>query len=147
MKVIRHVLFVKILGMEIERSYHPSVIRPLKLGDNVTTDPELKNQILLYFGLISFIFMLSWIALVAIEPESTWTNVGQPVQNKLIDSASAVAATLNNIGPGLGTVGAKQNYANFTSLSKLLFTFLMMLGRLELFAVLVLLLPGFWRSR
>ncbi len=146
MKVIRHVLFIKILGMEIERSYHPSVVRPLKLGDKVTNDPELKNQILLYFGLVTFIFMLSWIALVAIEPESTWTQVGQPLENKLIDSASAVAATLNNIGPGLGTVGAKQNYANFTSSSKLLFTFLMMLGRLELFAVLVLLVPGFWRS-
>ena len=147
MKVIRHILFVKILGMEIERSYHPSVVRPLKLGDKVVGDPELKNQILLYFGLVTFIFMLSWISLVAMEPESTWTKVGQPVENKLIDSASAVAATLNNIGPGLGTVGAKQNYAGFTSLSKLLFVFLMMLGRLELFAILVLLLPGFWRNR
>ncbi|MCO6044221.1 TrkH family potassium uptake protein [Aeoliella sp. ICT_H6.2] len=145
-KVIRHVLFVKILGMEIERSYHPTVVRPLKLGDNVTTDAELRSQILLYFGLVTFIFMLSWITLVAIEPESTWTEVGQPVDNKLIDCASAVAATMNNIGPGLGTVGAKQNYANFEPLSKLLFIFLMTLGRLELFAVLVLLLPGFWRS-
>lgn len=147
MKVIRHVLFVKILGMEIERSYHPSVVRPLRIGDNLVTDPELKNQILLYFGLVTFIFMLSWTTLVAIEPDTTWTSVGQPVDNKLVDSASAVAATLNNIGPGLGTVGAKQNYSNFTSASKLLFTFLMMLGRLELFVILVLLLPSFWRSR
>ena len=146
LKVIRHVLFVKILRMEVEKSYHPSVIRPLKLGDNVATDPELKYQILLYFGLATFIFMLSWITLVAIEPEDTWTRVDQPVENKLIDSASAVAATLNNIGPGLGTVGAKQNYSNFSSASKLLFVVLMMLGRLELYAVLVLLLPGFWRS-
>ncbi len=147
MKVIRHVLFIKILGMEVERSFHPSVIRPLKLGDKVIGDAELKNQILLYFGLITFIFMLSWITLVAIEPDSTWTDAGQPVENKLIDSASAVAATLNNIGPGLGTVGAKQNYAGFSSPAKMLFVFLMMLGRLELFAILVLLIPGFWRSR
>ncbi|QDU57456.1 TrkH family potassium uptake protein [Aeoliella mucimassa] len=146
LKVIRHVLFVKILRMEVERSYHPTVVRPLKLGDNVTTDSELKNQILLYFGLVTFIFMASWITLVAIEPEDTWTIAGHPVENKLIDSASAVAATMNNIGPGLGTVGAKQNYANFSGFSKLLFVFLMMLGRLELFAVLVLILPGFWRS-
>ena len=146
LKVIRHVLFIKILGMEIERSYHPSVVRPIKLGGQVAGGPELKNQILLYFGLITFIFMLSWITLVAIEPESTWSRVGESAENKLIDSASAVAATLNNIGPGLGTVGAKENYSNFTSASKMLFIFLMMLGRLELFAVLVLLLPGFWRS-
>lgn len=147
MKVIRHVLFVKILGMEVERSYHPSVVRPLRIGSHVVSDPELKNQILLYFGLVTFIFMLSWITLVAIEPEATWTSTSQPVENKLVDSASAVAATLNNIGPGLGTVGAKQNYANFTGPSKLLFTFLMMLGRLELFVILVLLLPSFWRNR
>ena len=147
MKVIRHVLFVKILGMEVEHAYHPSVVRPLRIGDNVVSDPELKNQILLYFGLVTFIFILSWFALIAIEPDSTWTNAGQPVENKLVDSASAVAATLNNIGPGLGTVGTKQNYANFTSPAKLLFTFLMMLGRLELFAILVLLVPSFWRSR
>lgn len=147
MKVIRHLLFIKILGLEIEKSYRPTVVRPLTLGSKVLEDPQLKTQVLLFFGLISFIFMLSWITLVTIEPDSTWTDRGQPVQNKLIDSASAVAATLNNIGPGLGTVGAKQNYAAFSLPSKLLFILLMMLGRLELFAILVLFLPGFWRSR
>ena len=85
--------------------------------------------------------------LIAIEPDSTWVESGQPVSNKLIDSASAVASTLNNIGPGVGIIGSTQNYAAFTAPSKLLFTFLMMLGRLELFAVLVLLIPSFWRTR
>ena len=61
--------------------------------------------------------------------------------------ASAVAATLNNIGPGLGTVGATRNYAHFSWWSKFLFLWLMMLGRLELFSILVLFVPGFWRSR
>jgi len=68
-------------------------------------------------------------------------------KNKLIDSASAVAATLNNIGPGLGTVGATQNYASFSPLTKSLFIWLMMLGRLEVFPILVLLAPGFWRDQ
>jgi len=85
--------------------------------------------------------------LVGIEPDSTWIESGQPVSNKLIDSASAVAATLHNIGPGVGIVGPTQNYAAFSAPSKLLFTFLMMLGRLELFAILVLLIPSFWRTR
>ena len=58
-----------------------------------------------------------------------------------------MAATLNNIGPGLGTVGATQNYGHFGIPSKMLFVFLMMLGRLEIFPILVLLVPRFWRDQ
>jgi trk system potassium uptake protein TrkH len=79
-----------------------------------------------------------------IEPDSTW---GQSPDNKLIDSFSAVSASLNNIGPGLGTVGATQNFGHFSAPAKLLFVWLMMLGRVEIFAILVLFVPGFWRQR
>jgi trk system potassium uptake protein TrkH len=148
LKVIRHILFLKTLRLEIERSFHPNVVRHLRLGGEPITDPpDLEQQILLYFGLITFIFMCSWILLVGIESDDVWTGRNMPVTNKLIDGASAVVATLNNIGPGLGSVGSTQNYAEFNWMSKLLFTFLMMLGRLELFAILVLLVPGFWRTR
>jgi trk system potassium uptake protein TrkH len=150
LKVIRHILFLKILGLELEKSYHPTVVRPLRLGGEPVEDPDMRKNILLYFGLILAIFVFSWITVVTIEPDKTWTRGGtgsESVEHKLIDSASGVAATLNNIGPGLGTVGAKQNYAHFTPPTKILFTFLMMLGRLEIFVIIVLLLPGFWRAR
>ena len=147
MKVIRHILFIKILRRGIEHSYHPSVVRHIRLGGESVVDPDLAKNILLYFGIIALIFTASSQLLVGIEPDSTWTNSAQPLNNKLIDSASAVAATLHNIGPGLGIVGATQNYAAFSAPAKLLFTFLMMLGRLELFAVLVLVVPSFWRNR
>ena len=147
MKVIRVILFTKILRREIERSYHPSVVRHIRLKGEAILDPELPRNILVYVGLVALIFTISSLVLVGIEPDSTWIGADQPVANKLADSASAVAATLHNIGPGIGIVGSTQNYAPFTSLSKLLFTFLMMLGRLELFAILVLVVPGFWRNR
>jgi trk system potassium uptake protein TrkH len=147
LKVIRHILFVKILRLDVEKSFHPSVVRHLRLGGEALTDPDLRHQVMVYFGLITFIFMTSWIALVGIEHDQTWSDRGLPIENKLVDAASAVAATLNNIGPGLGTVGATQNYSGFDWKSKLLFIFLMMLGRLELFPILVLLVPAFWRSR
>ncbi|MFP6701070.1 MAG: potassium transporter TrkG, partial [Planctomycetaceae bacterium] len=67
--------------------------------------------------------------------------------DRLIDTASAVAATLNNIGPGLGVFGPTQNYAFLTPQSKVLLSVLMLMGRLELFAILVLFVPSFWRSR
>ena len=146
MKVIRHVLFVKILGQEVEHVYHPSVVRPLRLGGVVYDNQEMRRSILVYFGLVTIIFMASWLAIVALEPNSTWPI--DQTENKLIDSASAVAATLNNIGPGLGIVGATNNYSDYSPASKLIFTWLMMLGRLELFSILVLFSWSFWkRSR
>jgi len=146
-KVIRVILFAKILRHDVEQSFHPSVVRHLRLGQEPLPDPELPRGILVYVGLIVAIMTISWILLVAMEPDETWIRAGQPLENKLVDSASAVAATLNNIGPGLGIVGATRNYAPFGQGPKLLFTFLMMLGRIELFAILVLLIPAFWRYR
>ncbi len=144
MKMIRHMLFVKILGREVERSYRPRVVRQLFLGGAPVDDPDLPRNILVYFGLIIFIFLLSWLFIVTFEPDLTW---GDSPQHKLIDSASSVAATLNNIGPGLGTVGATQNYGHFSPVVKFLFVWLMMIGRLEIFSILVLVMPGFWRNR
>lgn len=143
MKVIRHILFLKILKLEIEQAFHPSVVRPLRLGGHPVEDPDLRKNILVYFGLILVLFVFSWIFVVAVEPDATW---GTSVEHKLIDSASSIAATLNNIGPGLGTVGATQNYGHFSATSKFLFVWLMMLGRIEIFAILVLFMPSFWRD-
>jgi trk system potassium uptake protein TrkH len=144
MKVIRHVLFLKILRLEIEQAFHPTVVRPLRLAGNTVDDPDLRKNILVYFSLILLIFVLSWMFIVAVEPDSTW---GATPEHKLIDSASGVAATLNNIGPGLGTIGATQDYGHFSTVSKILFVWLMMVGRLEMFAILVLFIPSFWRPR
>lgn len=148
LKVIRHVMFLKILWLEIEKAYHPSVVRPLRLGGKALEEQELRHNVVVYFALVLVIFVFSWMTLVAMEPDAPWID-NHPVtlRDKLIDCASAVAATLNNIGPGLGTIGATQNYAHFSWWSKLLLTWLMMLGRLELFVILVLFVPGFWRSR
>lgn len=142
MKVIRHVLFVKILGLEIERAYHPTVVRPLRLGGLPVEAPDLRRNILVYFALIFAIFTLSCLLIVAVEADATW---GAEPRDKLIDTASAVAATLNNIGPGLGTVGSTKNYGHFSDFSKLLFTYLMMLGRVEVLVILALFAPRFWR--
>lgn len=144
LKVIRHILFLKIMALETEQAFHPSVVRPLRLGGKPVEDPDLRKNVLVYFGLILVIFVFSWMFVVAVEPDATW---GTTIEHKLIDSASGVAATLNNIGPGLGTVGATQNYGHFSSPTKILFVWLMMLGRIEIFAILVLFMPSFWRNR
>ncbi len=143
MKVIRHILFVKILGMEITHAYQPKQVQLLKIAGKTAEDQTLRHLILVYFGLIALLFVFGFLFVMMIEPNLTW---GADPSNKLIDSASAVAATLNNIGPGLGVVGATENYSNFSFLSKSMFIWLMMLGRLEIFPILVLLAPRFWRD-
>ncbi len=147
LKVIRHILFVKILRLEVERAYHPRVVRPLRLGGEPIEEQHLRRAVPVYFGLIVAIFVASWLFTITLEPESTWIDEGHGAEHKLRDAAGCVAATLNNIGPGLGVIGPRQNYTNFTPWTKGLFIILMMLGRLELFVILVLFVPGFWRSQ
>jgi len=161
LKVIRHILFYKILRLEIEKSHRPRVVRSLRIGGNSIDEPNLAHSIVVYFSIILALFVFSWLLLITFEPNTLWERqqvVGQYVdsdgrelvtvdmlEEKLLDSASAVAATLNNIGPGLGVVGPTKNYAGFSQGSKLLFVWLMMLGRVEVFSVLVLIFPTFWR--
>ena len=143
MKVIRHVLFARILSLELEQSFRPKVVGVLRLGGKPVEETGLRHSILVYFSLILTLFVVGWILVVMTEPDATW---GIDNQSKLIDSSSAVISTLNNIGPGLGVVGATQNYSGFSCLNKMVFVLLMMLGRLEVFPILVLLMPGFWRD-
>ena len=145
MKVIRHILFVKILRLEVERAFHPTVVRPVRLGGKPVEDPELRRKILVYFALILAIFAVSWLFTIAFE-HNAWSEADK-AQHKLIDAASCVTATLNNIGPGIGVIGATQNYADFQWHTKLLFIVLMMIGRLEIFVILVLFVPAFWRTQ
>ena len=86
LKVIRHILFLKILRLEIEQSFHPNVVRPLRLAGKPVDDPELRKNILVYFGLILVIFVFSWMFLVTIEPDVTW---GGTKEHKLIDNGSS----------------------------------------------------------
>jgi len=146
-KVIRYILLFKTVGIETEKVFHPSVVRPLRLGKKPVDDPTIGKQIILYFALIMLIFVLGWILLIAVEPDSTWLEAGsQPQDHKLLDCASAVSATLNGVGPGLGIVGESENYSHFHGPGKFILTWLMLLGRLEVFALLALLLPRFWRK-
>jgi len=99
------------------------VVRLLKMDGKPVEDQSLRNSIVVYFSLVAALFAFGFLVMMFCEPDSTW---GVDTSNKVIDSASAVASTLNNIGPGLGIVGATQN---------------------EIFPILVLFAPGFWREQ
>lgn len=146
-KVIRYIVLFKILGLELEHSFRPRVVRHIRIGGKVVDDPELRKDVIVYFALILVISVSAWLALLAVEPNSTWSSAGRMPAEKLVDCASAVAATINGVGPGLGLVGPTSNYSMLHGASKLILAGLMLLGRLELFVVLALFVPRFWRSQ
>ena len=110
MKVIRYVLFVKILRIEIEEAYHPKIVRQLRIGDRPLEDQSLRRTVMVYFGLIAALFAFGFLIVILVEPDLTW---GANADNKLVDSASAVASTLNNIGPWVGVCGSNAELFRF----------------------------------
>lgn len=144
-KVVRFLLFARILKLEAEQSFRPNVVRPLRIA-GVNLDKTLRHEVIVYFSFMLLVFVSSFLILTAIEPGGPWGQTdGHNIE--LMDCASAVAATLNNIGPGLGAVGPTMNYSMFAPQSKLLLSLLMLVGRLELFAILVLFMPSFWKTQ
>ena len=131
MKVIRWLTLFKIARHQLERVYRPRRIRKIKIG-TTRVDENLQLATLSFFFIYVLIFVSGtfFVALFGLD---------------LITSATSVAATLNNIGPGLGLVGPVENYAHFPYVVKCLLSLFMAMGRLELFSILVLFLPRFWR--
>jgi trk system potassium uptake protein TrkH len=135
-KVVRIMIAFKVLLTEIEHVYRPKVVRLVKIG-KTTIDADLKLSTLVYVLGIGVLFVLGAALLMLFESENGID---------ITTAATASIATLNNIGPGLAKVGATQNYAWFTAPSKILMSALMLLGRLEMFTLIVLLSPRFWRT-
>ncbi len=142
-KVIRYVIAWKTIRMEVERCFRPNVVRSLFVNAGAVERDAIYN-VLVYFVTVFVIAVSGTLLVLLLEPNTTWD--GMDPLRKLLDSFSAVASTMNNVGPGFGVIGAKGNYGAFTDASKLLFTWLMMLGRLEVFVVLALFHPGFWKK-
>jgi len=129
-KVIRFLLLIRQGVGEITRLVHPSALIPIRVGRK-TVSPQIVDAVWGFFALYvaSFIVMYLILALTGLD---------------LMTSFSAVAACINNLGPGLAQVGA--NYAGLNDPAKLVLCFAMLLGRLEIFTLLVLLTPAFWRD-
>jgi trk system potassium uptake protein TrkH len=130
MKVIRFLLLVKQGVREIFRLIHPSAQRPVKIGKKPLPESVI-NAVWGFFSLYVATFAVMMLLIMA-------TGLDQ------ISAFSAVAACMNNLGPGLGDVGA--HYGAINPAAKWILCFAMLLGRLEIFTLLVLLSPSFWRK-
>ena len=131
-KVIRILVMLKLIKREITKIFHPRAVISLKDNDKVISDDTVIN-ISSYFALYFLIFIISTL-LVSLEGID------------LVSAGSSVLATLNNVGPGLGFVGPTRTFGEFHQITKLLFSVLMLLGRLELFTIIALFAPKHWRG-
>lgn len=128
-KVIRVLLIFKQGMREIKRLIHPNAIFIIKIG-NKPIPERIIEAVWGFFAVYIAVFVVLLLALMA-------TGLDQ------VTAFSALAASINNLGPGLGKVS--QHYANINDVSKWILCFAMLLGRLEIFTLLVLLTPTFWR--
>ena len=129
-KNIRILVLLKLIKREITKIFHPRAVIPIKINGKSLSSDEI-TSIMSFFVLYIVIISLGTIV-ISIEGFD------------LITSSSAIIASLGNIGPGFGLVGPTQNYGQFSNFSKIFLSFLMLLGRLELFSVLMLFNPKFW---
>lgn len=130
-KVSRLIIIAKAVKNEIISIAHPRSVQKVTC-DGRKVPEETVKKVLCYTGVYIFIAIASFL-IISIDGKDVTTNL------------SAVVATLNNIGPGLAAVGPTCNFGDFSVLSKLVFMFNMLVGRLEIFPVLVLFAPGIWK--
>ncbi len=130
-KMIRTLILFKQAGREFVKLLHPAAVNPMKIGGHV-----VPNNIV--FSVLGFIFL--YFMTIA-----TLTFVLLISGMDFISAFSAVLACVNNFGPGLGAVGPAGNYAGLSDFQTWVCTFAMLVGRLEIFTVLILFTPHFWR--
>ena len=132
-KVCRFVILCKSIRQEIRKILHPNVVTMVKINGKKVNNDTMKG-INTFFAAYIFILVIS-VLIVSIDNFDFAT------------SFSGVLTTINNVGPGISKVGPVENFHMFSPLSKLVFCFDMLVGRLEIFPYLLLLSPDLWRRR
>ena len=130
-KIIRHILLVKNSFLEMKRQLHPSGVIPVRLN-NKAVSGDITFRVLAFIMIYLITYTLGVFAI-------SFTDV------TFETALGAVAACLGNVGPAIGDVGPIYSYSGISDFGKWLLAFIMMIGRLELFTVLILFTPYFWK--
>ncbi len=130
-KVSRLLILGKTLGKELKQALHPQVVAPVRMDGKLVNHETIRTTNV-YMAAYIFIFTAS-LVFISLDGFDMVTNF------------TAVAATLNNIGPGLAQVGPMTNFGGYSNFAKLILVFDMLAGRLEIFPMLVLFMPDAWR--
>lgn len=129
-KIVRHVILLKNSILEMKRQIHPSAVIPVRFNGKAITQ-DITFNVLAFFIIYMNVFAVS-VGIMSLIGVDFMTAMG------------AVATSLGNIGPGIGTVGPVDNFAHIPAVGKWFLSFIMLLGRLELFTVILLFTPYYW---
>ena len=138
-KVSRVVILFKSMLREFGNLIHPNRVKKISIDDK-PLDNDAVNSVLTYLSTYVFIFFAS-LLLLSIDQ-----SIFNQAENTFMTNFTAVTACFNNIGPGLDFVGPTQNFADFSPIGKLILSFDMLAGRLELFPMLILFTPSTWKK-
>jgi trk system potassium uptake protein TrkH len=131
-KIVRHIVMLKNSFLEFKKSLHPNAIIPVRY-DGKAIGQNIVFNILSFFVLYMCIFIIGTVILAFLGLD-------------LVSALGAAASSLGNIGPAIGSVSPVDNFAHLSVGAKWFCSFLMLIGRLELFTVLILFTPFFWRK-
>lgn len=133
-KVSRMLILIKGVGRELKAAIHPRQVKKITI-DNRPVENEVVRSVNSYIICYVVVFVVS-LLLISIDPFVT----------DLTTAFTSVAATINNIGPGLGAIGPTSSFAGFSWFSKIVLSFNMIAGRLELIPMLILFAPSTWKK-
>lgn len=131
-KCLRIMLLLKQMGKSLNQFIHPHGVFPIKLGKQVVS-LDVMNSVLSFFLLYIFLFVLGTLIMALLGMD-------------IVTAFASVAACIGNIGPGLGNVGPMDNYSHIPYIGKWFLIFLMFVGRLEVYTIILLLVPKFWEK-
>ena len=131
-KLVRHILLIKTAILEFKRLIHPNAVLPVRYNGK-TVSGDITFNVLAFMMIYILIFCVGFLIVSAFGIDFE-TAIG------------AVAATLGNVGPAIGEVGPMHNFGHLPSAVKWVLSFLMLIGRLELFTVMILFTPYFWKK-
>lgn len=131
-KMARHALVFKNLRNIITKSIHPKSITPVRFN-NVVMNEKQNLAVLTFITWYFIAFTIGTVALIFLKADGK-------------TAASSIATAMGGVGPGIGTVGPASNYGHLSAAVKIIISLFMIIGRLELYAFLVLLTPAFWRK-
>lgn len=131
-KCVRILILLKHGAKELKQLIHPHAVIPVKLGGKILSPGTINGVWALSF-LYMLVFVLASLAVSLLGAD-------------ILTAVSAGATTLGNTGPGLAEVGPRDNFAHLHAASKWILTFCMLCGRLEIYTLLILFVPEFWRK-
>jgi len=131
-KFVRHIILMKNSVLELKRLVHPRAVIPVRFNSKAVSSDVISNvQAFFIFYILIFVFGSILLSLLGLDFPT---------------SAGATATCLGNVGPGIGLVGPVNNFAPLPDITKWILSFFMVLGRLELFTVLIIFSPAFWKK-